>query len=476
MRDYLFLFINGLPHEVRGDQAFCTLSDYLRYHHNLIGTKIVCAEGDCGACTVLIGRIHEGDIDYHPVNSCIQQVHQLDGCHVITVEGLTRDGELNAVQESMVACHGAQCGFCTPGFITSLTALFEQTKTPNQSAVREALAGNLCRCTGYEPIIAAALATMGESMKDLNHVYPSRAMVGLVRENTRSPVRVDTKERLLYMPDRTEDAVAFFAENPDAVIVQGGTDVGVQCNKRGLVPRAILRLNRIEGMERMEETDETLVIGGSVRLSTLEKYFEKKVPQFHRILSWFGSPQIRAVGTLAGNVVNGSPIADTLPFLYVMEARVELVGPEGTRMVGIDDFYCGYKNLNRKPGEIVAAIHLPLPASDETIRLYKISKRRDMDISTFTAGIRMRISDQKMSGVRVAYGGVGPTVLRLPGTEALLEGATISEEIFTKAGETALGEINPIDDVRGSAHYRNLLGRNIWKRFYHESCPEVPMV
>jgi len=469
MRNFLFLYINGEPHEVRGEDIFLTLSNYLREEQCLVGTKIVCEEGDCGACTVLVGRSSSEKFVFLPINSCIQQMHQLDGTHIVTVEGLGPNGQINDVQKCMMDCHGAQCGFCTPGFITTLTGLFESTRKPNEKEVREALTGNLCRCTGYEPILKAAVAVDSSSMVTLNDLYPSQEIVAAITRHCQEPIFVECMGRIFASPDTLEEAVAFSEAHPGTIIVQGGTDIGVQCNKRGLCPKSILNLSRISGLTSLKEEDGQVIIGGSVLLSQLEDFFQTRVPVFSRILSWFGSPQIRAAGTLAGNVVNGSPIADTLPFLYIMEATIDLVGPKGVRRVPVNEFYCGYKDLNRKQGEIVRSIHLPLPKPEEMVELYKISKRRDMDISTFTAGIRLSLSRGKIQKVRIAYGGVGPTVQRMPQTEALLKGENFTEEVFSRAGLMARLEVAPIDDVRGSANYRCQLAENILKRFYYES-------
>lgn len=472
MRDFVHFYINGSAHRVSGGDVFQTLSDYLRGSLGAVGTKIVCAEGDCGACSVLVGSVVGEVLCYQPINACIQQIHQLDHRHIVTVEGLSGGGrKLNAIQESMMRCHGAQCGFCTPGFVVAMTAMAEHGQPLSEPVVREGLTGNLCRCTGYEPIIKAALEVDPNEMEPMNKIYPPETMVASFAQ-TPGPIEVKADGRIFFQPVELAEATAFKAKYPQAFIVQGGTDIGVQINKRGLLPEVILNVSRLPGFSELEERDGVAVIGGAVRWSQLEAFFEARVPEFYQILQWFGAPQIRHAGTMAGNIINASPIADSLPFLYVMEAELELISQSGSRRVPINRFYQGYKQLDLREDEFLAAIHLPLPRPEEILRLYKVSKRRDLDISTFTAAVWMRLEQGSIAAARLAYGGVGPTVLRLPETESFLLGRDWSEEVFAEAGQLARQEITPIDDVRGSAAYRFQLAENILLKFYHQTVGE----
>jgi len=467
MRDYVGLLINGREHRIRGAEAFMTLAGYLRNVARAIGTKIVCEEGDCGACTVLVGRLDNGTIRYEPVNSCIQFVFQLDATHVITVEGLSKNGQLNAVQQAMIEHQGAQCGYCTPGFVVAMSDLTERAPALTEADVRYGLTGNLCRCTGYEPIIRAALLAGSWSAPRIRELYEAETITArLARWN--DEVRVRDGDREFCGPVNLETATEFKSENPDALIVQGATDFGVMHNKRGVHPRAILSLSRLSGLDRITRIDGILAIGARVSLSELEQFSEDTIPELHRILTLFGSPQIRNAGTLAGNIANGSPIGDTLPFLFVTDASVELVSVRGTRSIGVRELFLGYRTLDIRADEIIANILIPLPAPDETLRLYKVSKRRDLDISTFTAAIRMKIHEGRMSGVKIAYGGVAPVVMRLPKTEDHLHTHEISEATFREAGDVARSEISPISDMRGSAAFRSQLAANILMKFYWE--------
>jgi xanthine dehydrogenase small subunit len=462
VRDFLLIHINGVPHRIAAPQAFDTLSRFLRNDQRATGTKIVCEEGDCGACTVLVGRVENGALRYRPINSCIQFLFQLDCTHIVTVEGLARGGELTPVQDAMVRCHGAQCGYCTPGFIMAMAGMYECTSRPTADDVRVALTGNLCRCTGYTPIVKAALEAT--SQPKVEQLYPSAPIVDAIEQHQRDAVRIGH----FFKPSDLESAMRFKSENPKCVIVQGATDFGVWCNKRGFTAEALLSLDGVEGLGEVRHEDGALIVGGRASLADFERAVRDVVPELAPIMDRFGSPQIKNAGTLAGNIANASPIADSLPFLFVTNASLELTGLSGTRTVAISDFYLGYKKLDLKADEIITRIIIPLPSKDETLRLYKVSKRSHLDISSFTAAMLMRRTDGRVDSIRIAYGGVAPVVLRLPKTEQFLAGKALVRETFAEAGEIARGEVAPISDVRGTRDFRFQLAENVLQRFYYD--------
>ena len=450
MRDQVVFAINGRDHRVGGREAFTTLANWLRYDISATGTKIVCEEGDCGACTVLIRR--STSEEFVPVNACILSLCQLDGSSIVTVEGL----RMNAVQQSMIAHHGAQCGYCTPGFVVAMSGLFETCDRVSDKQVRDGLTGNLCRCTGYEPIIKAALAVDVKSMPKLRDVYPDVP-------NARDAVRIHN----FFAPVTIEDAVRFKAEFPGCTILQGGTDVGVWINKRNFKTPAMLSLQKIADLNELAAgVGGAPRVGANVSLAAFEIFIEKRIPELYRILNIFGSPQIKWAGTLVGNIANGSPIGDTLPYLFVADAQLELTGVGGTRTVPINSFYRGYKQFDLRPDEIITRVHVPVV--DDTLKLYKVSRRKDLDISAFTAAIRLRMNG-RIEEARIAYGGVAPTVIRLPKTESFLKGKAPSLDVFERAGELARSEVKPISDVRGSADYRLQLAENIMAKFWFDS-------
>jgi xanthine dehydrogenase small subunit len=485
IRDHLVLFLNGNRHEVTGSDCFLSLSDFLRYRRGLTGTKIVCSEGDCGSCTVLVGRPDGKALRYQPIDSCIRQMFQLDGVHVVTVEGLG-SGEmpdhgaerLTPVQQAMVECHGSQCGFCTPGFVMAMHGVCEGCNghTPSEEEWRHELTGNLCRCTGYTTILKAGMQAAAAGTAKMNEMYPPATMLREM-EKLRGDV-LDLKgdchgtQRQAYCPTTIAEAVAFRQKNSQAKVAAGATDVGVQLNKRVIAPEVFLDLNRVRELEGVKFTSSgdgrAIVAGARATWTEMLQACRDAAKEFAEIVSVFGSPQIRHVGTIGGNIINASPIADSLPFLFVMEAELELTGPQGRRTVNINNFYQGYKKFDLKADELLVGVRIPLPCPGELLRLFKVSRRRDLDISTFTAAVRMQLDGETITKAAVAYGAVGPTVLRLRRTEQFLVGQPFTEETMDKAGATAIDEITPISDVRGSKDYRYQLARNVLLKFYHE--------
>lgn len=472
MRDYLLLYVNGKEYRLGGQDALQSLSTFLRYGLDATGTKVVCEEGDCGACTVLLGTLKNGEIQYKPVNSCIQYLYQLDLTHIVTVEGLKVNGQLNPVQNAMVDCHGAQCGYCTPGFIVAMCSLFDNKQKATEQEIKDALTGNLCRCTGYESIIKAGLSIESDKVVSLGQLYPSEAMVKSFQKHENDSVQIEAVGKNIFIPSSIKEAVQFKAKHKEAVIVSGGTDVCVNMNKRAYDPSTILSFCNLKDLSGIKIDKNTLVIGGRVTLSEIEEFVKTEIPSLHNILWLFGSPQIRHAGTLAGNIANASPIADTPPFLFVMDAQIELTGPAGSRQIPINQFYLGYKKLAMEPDEIITRILVPMPASSEIVKLYKVSKRKHLDISTNTAAFRATIDNDKIKSIAIAYGGVGPVVLRLPKTESFLTGKELSLPNLVQAGDIAVNEITPISDVRGSKNFRNLLAKNILLKFFYETHDE----
>jgi xanthine dehydrogenase small subunit len=531
-RDYILLYLNGRPVRVAGDDAFLTLSDLLRRRQRLTGTKVVCAEGDCGSCAVLVGRPTRGGRDdrdagtdatetdaaggmtYAAVTSCIQLAFQLDGAHVVTVEGLKDGQALNPIQQSMVACHGAQCGFCTPGFVVSLYGMMQDGRPADAASVTRELVGNLCRCTGYDAIVRAALATDRSALKPIDALYPPGPIAAALAAAAAESVEIRTPTRRLYKPANLAAACRFRRENPDCVVVAGGTDMGVVYNKRmraidvalsvGGLPE--LRGVRLEptgaghgangdtngdgdGNGNATSASRVLYVGAAEPLSALERAAREHLPELGKFMAWFGSPLIKNAGTIGGNLVTGSPIGDTLPALIALEAEIEIAGlatdrgdgdnSSGTdsvahRRVPIGAFYTGYRKTVLAPGELVVGVRLPIPRAGDVYRLYKISRRKDLDISTFGAAVWMRIEGGTGEGgtvadVRLAFGGVGPMVLRMARTEAALRGGPAALEAFERAGEVAATEVTPISDVRGSEAYRRTLARNLLLKVWHDA-------
>jgi xanthine dehydrogenase small subunit len=470
MRDYVVFYVNGTRQRIAGDAAFAPLVDFLREDRRLVGTKVGCAEGDCGACTVLIGAPGDGELRYLPATSCLLSPLQLDGRHVVTVEGLKNDGGPSPIQRALIEHHGSQCGYCTPGFVVALTGLFEAGAAMDREGLGTGLAGNLCRCTGYLPILEAARSVDPSRVLRLSSLYPSRAMIDDLVACARDPVLIGARGagRVFFRPDRLEAAVAFKAANPRSVIIAGGTELGVLRNKKGLEPTALLSLAGVEALAEIRREGEVLSVGANVTWEQLEAYARGTLPVIAEMTRRFGSPQIRSVATLVGNIAHGSPVADSLCLLMIAGAELESTGAGDTRRIAIDAFSPGAEREDLAAGAIITRVLIPLPDRDEIVKLYKVSKRKEMDVSTFRAGIRIARSGDAIGRAAIAYAGVGPTVRRLRQTEAFLEGRPFSEETFRAAGRRARAEVEPISDHRGSREYKLRLAENILLKFYFD--------
>jgi xanthine dehydrogenase small subunit len=333
--------------------------------------------------------------------------------------------------------------------------------------LRLGLSGNLCRCTGYESIIKAGIEADVSQHRRVDALFPPANLLTEMKSLAAEPVRVGEGDKIFFKPTTIEQAIEFRAKNPGCTIIAGGTDLGVVMNKGKLSPSVVMSLQGIVELRHSSADETSITFGALVSLAEMETICQAALPEMSRLLRRHGSPPIRNAGTLAGNIANGSPIGDTMPGLFVLNAEVELTGTGGKRSVDINQFYTGYRRTVMKPDELITAVRIPLPASDETYRLIKISKRYDLDISTFSAAFWMR-GRERIEAIRIAYGGVGPVILRLHKTEQLLTGQTITDDLIDEAAEMVRSEITPISDVRGGQDYRLLLGENVLRKFFAE--------
>jgi xanthine dehydrogenase small subunit len=448
-----------------------TLLQYLREALGRTGTKEGCAEGDCGACTVLLGEAEGDRISYRAVNSCIRFLPTVDGCEVVTVESLqAADGTLHPVQRAMIACHASQCGFCTPGFVMSLAGLYLNNPCPERADVVHALSGNLCRCTGYRPIIEAgcrmqeypepalwsrAEGQSGERLARLRSMRRQRSLALEAEPGYRAPLSVD------------ELAQCYEAE-PESLLLAGGTDIGLWVTKslRSLPP--LIYLGEVAELKRVSEAGGVLAIGAAVKLSAAYPAIVARYPTLDELFDRFGSVPIRNSGTLCGNIANGSPIGDSMPALIALGASVLLRRGAATRTLPLEAFYLGYQKKALAPGEFVVEVRIPLPLPDRVVASYKIAKRYDQDISAVCAGYAFHLRDGMIESARIAYGGMAPVPQRAARTEAALAGQPWSMESI----EAALPQLNldyqPIGDMRASATYRLQVAANLLKRFHLE--------
>ena len=479
--------LDGQIVEAQGVRRTTTVLDYLREQLHRKGTKEGCAEGDCGACVVMVGELNDAGtgVNYVPVNSCIQLLPALDGKSVKTVESLKKaDGSLHPVQEAMVGCHGSQCGFCTPGIVMSLVNLVQTNTSPKRQEITDALSGNLCRCTGYTPIIDA---TVKACEKKTALKVDDSADVPLLQEIKRAatptlsldgdiivqPVVRTKKGNEFVSPATLSEVADYLVKHPTTTLLAGSTEVGLQVNKQFSRPDHIMYLGNVQELRQVADTPKAWRIGAAVSLTQVETLVAQAYPDFAEVLRRFGSPPIRSTATLAGNIANGSPIGDTMPCLMALGASLVLRRGNKTRTVALDQFYTGQKQNVLQPGEFIEAIELPKPTAGAVFRAHKVSKRFEQDISATCAAISYSLKDGKLSGVKLAYNGLAPSPCRAPKLEAVLEGKTPASVSAAELDAAITASFVARDGLRATWAYRSLVARNLVLDFIEEQTSEV---
>ncbi|MFM2208817.1 MAG: 4-hydroxybenzoyl-CoA reductase subunit gamma [Pseudomonadota bacterium] len=480
--------LDGEIVEAQGKRRTTTVLDYLREQLHRTGTKEGCAEGDCGACVVLVGELADDGqrVNYIPVNSCIQLLPTLDGKSLKTVESLRRgDGSLHPVQQAMVDCHGSQCGFCTPGIVMSLAGLVQHNTCPNRQQVNDALSGNLCRCTGYKPIVDAAMGACKAPAASLK--IDDAADLPLLREIRRAqeptysldgeivvqPVVRTRKGSEFVSPSSLAELTKYLTQHPGATLLAGSTEIGLQVNKQFSRPSHICYLGNVAELKRVDETPKAWRIGAQVPLSQVEVLVARDYPDFAEVLRRFGSPPIRSTATLAGNIANGSPIGDSMPCLMALGATLILRRGDKTREVPLDAFYTGQKKNVLQPGEFIEATVLPRPQAGQVFRAHKISKRFEQDISATCCAVRFEVAGGKLKNVRVAYNGLAPSPCRAPKIEAVLEGKALADVCAADIDAAIAQSFTARDGLRATWAYRSLVARNLVLQFVQDADPAL---
>ncbi|MGY6710117.1 MAG: xanthine dehydrogenase small subunit [Rhizobiaceae bacterium] len=474
-RSEIRFILNGEDVSLSDVRPAETLLDYLRLRRSLRGTKEGCAEGDCGACTVLVGRLAGGELVYEGVNACIRFLGSLDGSHVVTVEHLRRpDGTLHPVQQAMVDYHGSQCGFCTPGFVMSLYALWMREPAPSDAVIEKALQGNLCRCTGYEPIVKAARAfnDYGDAKNDPLAAERAEMASRLAALRDGSRVEIGEGRERLVVPGSLEDLAALLEAEPNATIVSGSTDVGLWVTKHMREIAPVIFIGGVEALREVGEDADSITLGANVSYTEAYRSLGARIPAWRSLLDRIGGDQVRNMGTIGGNIANGSPIGDTPPPLIALGATLTLRKGSETRSLPLEDFFIDYGKQDRRPGEFVQSVTVPLPKAGTHYRVYKITKRRDEDITAVLGAFNVEIADGKVVSARIAYGGMAATPKRAKAVEEALVGQAWSEETIEHAAASLSEDFSPISDMRASAEYRMLAARNLIRRFYLEVAGE----
>lgn len=469
MTDSIRFILNGTVQEITGLPPTMTLLQYLRTEAHLTGTKEGCAEGDCGACTVMVGRLENGTVDYRSINACIALLPTLDGRQVVTVEHLKTisGGDLHPVQKSMVACHGSQCGFCTPGFVMALANLMHHEDKATDENIQDAIAGNLCRCTGYRPIVDAA--RQANEMPRVKIPGDAAALQNLCRDKIFS---YETSAGKFFAPTTVAELAEVLAANPEATLLAGGTDVGLWVTKFHMDLPVIIYTGNVTELRDVVETDSGVEIGAAVTYTDAFATLAKRGRGMEDFLRRLGSAHIRNAGTLGGNIANGSPIGDGMPPLIALGAKITLRSKTGTRDMALEDYFLDYKKQDRKPGEFLEKVFVPKLSPDIKFNTYKVSKRFDQDISAVCAGFALEMAGETVKFARLAYGGMAATPKRAKHAEAALAGKPLTQEVIGAAMAALDEDFKPLSDMRASAQYRQTVAKNLLQRFYLELTAE----
>lgn len=458
--------INGVLIQEEKIDPNWTVLRYLRTNIAQLATKEGCAGGDCGACSVLVSQQNaNGETSFQAINACITLLGSIDGKHLITVEGLREGAELHPVQQAMVDFHGSQCGFCTPGIIASLAALYhnKQGAEATEHEIHEALSGNLCRCTGYRPIIEAAKAMNTYPAPSINACVSKPVVVQFDPSavNEGMTASIESEGRRLFVPESEAQLKELLHEYPQATLWAGGTDLGLEVTQMFKQFDTIICLHKIKSLTEVSENSDSIRFGAMVTYTDSEEYLFKHFPSFAQLIGRIAARQIRNLGTLGGNVANASPIGDTPPVFLALETRVELSSKTGVREVSIDDFFVGYKQTAMQPGEYLSALLVPKLNDNQSLNVFKVSKRKEDDISAVLMAVRLENNNGVIENARVACGGMAATPLRAINTEAALNGAKFELSSFEIAAEQIKNDYSPIQDVRATPEYRLNVARNL---------------
>ena len=461
-----FIFENKI-NEIRNPDPNETILNYVRLKLKKTGTKEGCAEGGCGACTVVIGEIKKNNIMYKAINSCIAFVPSLEGKQLLIVEDLiSKKGSLHPVQNAMVNYHGSQCGFCTPGFIMSLFAMYKNYSSYNDKIIQDSIAGNLCRCTGYRPIIEAAKSLNNQNQSD-NFKKTKKITLSLLKKIKKRNISIQNFNKKYFVPKNIFELKKAIKKNPKAKLLSGGTDLSLIVTKEKKNIDNIIYLNSIDELNYIKENKNYIEIGATTPLIKFESFIKKYYPDFNSILKRYGSVQIRNVATIAGNIATASPIGDTLPLLLSLDASVVLQDNKKKKILYLKNFFVSYRKTRLKKGQFISSVRIPI-FKKNIFKAYKISKRIDDDISSVCGAFNLEIVNKKIKNIKIAYGGMASIPKRAIKCEKVLLNSNFSETVVNKAKKILEKDFEPIDDMRASRNYRMETAKNLLTKCFLE--------
>ncbi|WP_397475996.1 xanthine dehydrogenase small subunit [Pusillimonas sp.] len=472
MRKAIEFLFNGELRRLADFDPNMTVLRYIREVERAMGSKEGCAEGDCGACTAVVVEQDDGALRYRAVNSCIQLLGTLDGKALLTVESLKHSGQLHRAQKAMVAEHGSQCGFCTPGFVMSIFAGVQHEVQPTRQAIDELLAGNLCRCTGYTPIINAAKNALQAGADGEWAARSDELLNKLKALSSNTGARVGVQRDAFVIPRSVEELAAYLVEHPDAALVAGGTDLGVHITKNHKQYECLVYLGCIPELKQIEVLPEGVRLGAAVTYDAARKPLAELAPSIGQLISRIGAVQVRNLGTIGGNIGNGSPIGDMPPALIAAGAELTLRRGAQARKIALEDYFIAYGRQDINPGEFIESIWIPRPSPSSVLKVYKVSKRIEQDISGVCGAFNLEFDSTAdeitVAKARICFGGMAGTPLRAEACEQFLTGRAWTDETVARAREILENTYEPLSDARASSIYRNRLAGNLLHRYFLE--------